>query len=400
MDILIKNERITDSDKEIKGSLLIETGKIKQYGDFEYGKKIKTIDGRGHVLMPSFIDTHAHFREPGYEYKENIKTGSMAAAKGGYTAVLLMGNTNPVCDSGETITYILDKGKEAGLVEIIQAGTITRKLEGNDNSHLEEISQYTSFITDDGKGVMNDKIMYDTMIAATKKNMTVISHCENHYFSDTDMRLAENMMTFRDIELARITGCRIHFAHVSTKEAVKRIIEAKEEGLNITFEITPHHIFGDSSVKYRVNPPLRKKEDMEVLIKALTDGSADAVGTDHAPHSMEDKKKGSPGISGIETAFAVCNTVLVKSGKTDLKQLSAVMSEGPARILGLKKGKIEKGYDGDVVLVDPDDEYFIDSEKFVSKGKNTPFDGRKVYGKVLLTIRKGKIVYTGEEYDS
>jgi dihydroorotase len=216
-----------------------------------------------------------------------------------------MGNTNPPCSSFDIINSIQQKGKEIGLVDIIQSGTITSGIEGKDINHLSDVKKATSFITDDGKGVMNDKLMLEAMMYAKENSMTVVSHAENHYFSDTDMRLAENLMTYRDIELCRISECRLHMAHVSTKEAVKRIVEAKKEGLPITFEITPHHIFGDSSIKYRVNPPLREKEDIDALIDAVKRGEVDAIGTDHAPHSKEDKEKGAPGISGIETSFGI-----------------------------------------------------------------------------------------------
>lgn len=400
MNIIIENVNIVDSNKTEYGKIVIENGIIKNSLEISDNIDYEIIDGKGLTALPSFVDTHAHFREPGFEYKETIETGSKAAARGGYTSLLLMGNTNPPCSSSQVINKIVKRGKEIGLVEILQAGTISDGIKGQSLDHLDDVSKATNFITDDGKGVMNDKLMYDAMLYAKDNGLTVVSHAEDHYFSDTDMRLAENLMTFRDIDLCRITGARLHLAHVSTIEAVERLVAAKKEGLNLTFEVTPHHIFGDSSVGYRVNPPLRDKEDIEAIIEAIKNGYVDSIGTDHAPHTSEDKKKGSPGISGIETSFPICYTVLVRQNGITMNELSSIMSENPSKILGLNKGLIEDGYEGDIVLVETDSEYQIDSSNFVSKGKNTPFNGRKVFGKVMMTIKQGNIVYKGADYDS
>ncbi|SHI35680.1 dihydroorotase [Dethiosulfatibacter aminovorans DSM 17477] len=400
MNIIIENVNIVDSRKTEYGKIVIENGIIVDPSSISEDMDYEIIDGRGLTALPSFADTHTHFREPGFEYKETLETGSKAAARGGYTSVLLMGNTNPPCSSSKVINKVINKGKEIGLVEILQAGTISDGIKGESLDHLDDVRTATSFITDDGKGVMNDKLMYDAMNYARENGLIVVSHAEDHYFSDTDMRLAENLMTFRDIDLCRITGARLHLAHVSTVEAVERIIAAKEEGLPVTFEVTPHHIFGDSSLVYRVNPPLREQKDIDAIIEAIREGYVDSIGTDHAPHTAEDKKNGSPGISGIETSFPICYTVLVRQNGITLNELSRIMSENPSRILGLNKGLIEEGYEGDIVLVETDTEYEIDSSQFVSKGKNTPFDGRKVFGKVMMTIKHGNIVYKGADYDS
>jgi dihydroorotase len=310
-----------------------------------------------------------------------------------------MGNTNPPASTREIIESVQEKGKAIGLVDVIQCATVTDGIGGEVISHLNSVLDVTKFITDDGKGVMNDKIALDAMILAKSKDATVISHAENHYFSQTDMRLAENLMTFRDIELARISGCKLHMAHVSTREAIGRIIESKKEGLSVTCEVTPHHLIGDSRIDYRVNPPLRDREDVAALIKAIKAGFVDAIGTDHAPHSQEDKENGAPGISGIETSFSICNTVLVKEHNMSMSQLSEIMSEKPAKILGINKGLIKEGYAGDIVLVDEDASYVINSGEFESKGKNTPFNGLSVYGEVIMTIKAGKVVYKGAGYD-
>lgn len=400
MNIIIENVNIVDSKKSEYGKIVIENGIIVDPSSISEDMDYEIIDGRGLTALPSFADTHTHFREPGFEYKETLETGSKAAARGGYTSVLLMGNTNPPCSSSEVIKRVINRGKEIGLVEILQAGTISDGIKGESLDHLDDVKTATSFITDDGKGVMNDKLMYDAMNYARENGLIVVSHAEDHYFSDTDMRLAENLMTFRDIDLCRITGARLHLAHVSTVEAVERIVAAKKEGLPVTFEVTPHHIFGDSSLDYRVNPPLREQKDIEAIIKAVKEGFVDSIGTDHAPHTAEDKKNGSPGISGIETSFPICYTVLVRQNGITLNELSRIMSENPSRILGLNKGLIAEGYEGDLVLVETDTEYEIDSSQFESKGKNTPFDGRKVFGKVMMTIKHGNIVYKGADYDS
>lgn len=400
MDLIITGVRIVDAEKDEFGIIIIEDGLIGSVDSDNGNKGYRVINGRGFTAMPAFVDTHAHFREPGFEYKETIETGSKAAVRGGYTTVLLMGNTNPPASSKEIIESVQEKGKAIGLVDVIQCATVTAGIEGEDISHLESVLEATKFISDDGKGVMNDKIALDAMMMAKRKDATVISHAENHFFSKTDMRLAENLMTYRDIELARISGCKLHMAHVSTKEAIERIVESKKEGLSLTCEVTPHHLIGDSRIDYRVNPPLRDREDVMALIKAIKEGNVDAIGTDHAPHSQEDKEKGAPGISGIETSFSICHTVLVKEHDMSMSQLSEIMSEKPAKILGIKKGLIKEGYAGDIVLVDEDASYVINSEEFESKGKNTPFNGLSVYGKVIMTIKAGEVVYKGADYDS
>ncbi len=396
MDLIIKNVKIVDAKKTVDGDIAIKDGRIQKLGSEWDPKGIQQIDGKGLTAMPAFVDTHTHFREPGYEEKETIESGSMAAVKGGYTTVLLMGNTNPTASTKELVLWVQEKSQQIGLVDAVQCGTITENLAGESIQHLPELLTVTRFITDDGKGVMNDRLAYEAMLLAKKNNATVISHGENQYFSDKDMRLAENLMTYRDIELARLTGCRLHMAHVSTKEAIKRIIEAKKEGLPVTCEVTPHHIFGDSTTSYRVNPPLREPEDVKALIQAIKEGYVDAIGTDHAPHTQSDKEKGSPGISSIETSFGICHRVLVRENKMTLNALSAIMSERPAKLIGIKKGLIEPGYAGDIVLVDENRCEAIDPDKFVSKGKNSPFKGMATYGKVMMTVKAGKVVYQGE----
>ncbi|QBD88060.1 dihydroorotase [Clostridium tetani] len=392
MELLIKNSRVVDFLQDFIGDVYIKDGIIHEIGrDLE--KNCKTIDGIGKVLMPSFIDLHAHFREPGYTYKEDIESGSKAAAKGGYTYVNLMPNTNPVCSSMDIVNYVINKADEIGLIDVHQAVSITRDFDGQTINHIDELDEKVKVISEDGKDVMNSKTMIKAMEKAKEKNILVMCHCENHDISAMDMRLAEDTMTWRNITLAQYTGCPVHISHVSTKKSMNYIIDAKRKGQNVTCEVTPHHIALEDDINYRVNPPLRKKEDRDFLIKTIREGLVDAIGTDHAPHSYEDKTKGAPGISGIETVFSVCYSYLVKKKEISLSKLSEIMSKNPSEIMNLNKGQIKIGFSGDLVLVNLEKSYKVNSDSFLSKGKNTPFEGKKLYGQVEKTIKSGKIIY-------
>ncbi|AVP53853.1 dihydroorotase [Clostridium tetani] len=392
MELLIKNSRVVDFLQDFIGDVYIKDGIIHEIGrDLE--KNCKTIDGIGKVLMPSFIDLHAHFREPGYTYKEDIESGSRAAAKGGYTYVNLMPNTNPVCSSMDIVNYVINKADEIGLIDVHQAVSITRDFDGQTINHIDELDEKVKVISEDGKDVMNSKTMIKAMEKAKEKNILVMCHCENHDISAMDMRLAEDTMTWRNITLAQYTGCPVHISHVSTKKSMNYIIDAKRKGQNVTCEVTAHHIALEDDINYRVNPPLRKKEDRDFLIKAIREGLVDAIGTDHAPHSYEDKTKGAPGISGIETVFSVCYSYLVKKKEISLSKLSEIMSKNPSEIMNLNKGQIKIGFMGDLVLVNLEKSYKVNSDSFLSKGKNTPFEGKKLYGQVEKTIKSEKIIY-------
>lgn len=398
MNLLIKNVNIVDESHDFKGDLYIQNGKIKELSD-NITKECKVIDGKGLVLMPAFIDTHAHFRDPGFTYKEDIETGSKAAVRGGYTAVTLMGNTKPISSTKEIKDMVEEKAREIGLVDAYQCITITKDLDGKTLSHLEAFEGDKSLkaITDDGKGVCDSKIMHDAMLIAKRNNWIVMSHAENHEVSKISMRLAENMMTWRDVELAKFTGARLHMSHVSTKEAINYIKEGKESGAKVSCEVTPHHIFFNNKINnYRVNPPIREEEDVKSLIHGIKMNYVDCIGTDHAPHTDEEKLKGAPGLTGIELAFSVCYTKLVKEEGISLNKLSSLMSGRAGELLGVNKGKIQVGFDGDIVLLDLNKEFIVDRKKLVSKSKNTPFDGVKLYGDVVLTVKEGKIVYKGE----
>ncbi len=326
--------------------------------------------------MPSFIDTHAHFREPGLTYKEDIETGSRAALRGGYTGVCLMANTIPICSNKEVLENVRNRVKELNLIDVHQCISVTKGFEGRDLTHLDQFKDDRGIkaISDDGVGVMDSGIMFKAMEKAKENNWIIMSHAEDHKFSKIDMRLAENMMTLRDIALAKETGARLHMCHVSTKEAIEYITEAKKECENITCEVTPHHIYlTTKESNYRVNPPIREKEDVDSVIKAIKLGFVDCIGTDHAPHTEEDKKKGSPGMVGLETAFPICYTALVKSGVINLNKLSEIMSKKTAEILGMNKGKISIGIDGDLVLLDLDKKIKVNSSRISFKGKKYSF---------------------------
>ena len=396
MELLIKGAHLIDGHHAFNRDIYMKDGKIEEIGeDLEYD--CHWVDADGLVLLPAFVDIHAHFRDPGFTHKEDLMTGGMAALKGGFTFVNLMGNTNPVCSNMETIRYVRDKARDLDLVQVHQCASITDSFDGKTLAHLDDLDNDVIMITDDGKGVTSPLTMYRAMEKARDKGRIVMAHAEEMELTEIDYRLSENLETVRDIYLAKHTGARLHLTHVSTREAMDEIRRAKAGGAdNITCDVTPHHIsLWDND--YRVNPPIREKEDVEALIEGIRDGTVDAIGTDHAPHTQEDKKEGSPGISGIETAFGICHTYLVKAGHIDMGQLVKLMSENPARILGLNKGRLQSGYDGDVVLVDLEKEMEINGDNFVSKGKNTPFSGMKVKGEILMTIRGGSIKYLTKE---
>lgn len=392
MELLIKGARVVDWRGDFYGDIYIKNGLINEIGE-DLKKDCKVIDGQGKVVMPAFVDLHVHFREPGFTYKEDIESGSRAAVRGGYTAVNLMANTNPICSNMEVVNEVITRGEKINLVDIHQTVSITKDFDGKTISHIDTLEDKVKIISEDGKEVMNSSTMLNAMVKAKDKNIIVMCHCENEELVALDTRLSENTMTWRNIALAKYTKCPIHIAHVSTKEAMEYIIDAKKGGYEITCEVVPHHIALTDEVEYRVNPPIRKEEDVNFLIKAIQDGWVDAIATDHAPHSHEDKLKGAPGISGIETAFSICYTKLVVEEGLSLSKLSEIMSKNPSNIMALNKGEIKIGLEGDLVIIDLEKEIEIQGKKFISKGKNTPFDGMKFKGQILKTIKGGRIVY-------
>lgn len=392
MDLLIKNTRVVDWSQDFVGDVYIKDGLILEIGK-DINKECNVINGEGLTLLPSFIDLHVHFRDPGFTHKEDLETGSLAAVKGGFTLVNLMANTKPVCSTMDTVNYVLNKAKEINLTDVHQSVSITRDFNGKDISHLKELGPEVKVITEDGYDVMDNAVMLSAMKMAKEKDITVMCHSENHDLSKIDMRLAENTMTWRNLELAEYAGCKVHIAHVSTKESMEYIALAKQKGNKVTCEVAPHHIALTSNTMYRVNPPIREKSDVHYIINCIKNGYVDAIATDHAPHTAEDKLNGAPGMTGLETAFQVCYTALVQGGYISISKLSEIMSKNPGEIMGVNKGQIKIGFQGDLVLVDLEKENVVDSSSFISKGKNTPFNGMKFKGQVVRTIKNGKTVY-------
>ena len=388
--MLIKNAKLSDGTMV---DLLLQKGKIVGMLQNMPAHGEEVIDAQGRTVLPGFIDLHCHWRTPGFEYKEDVASGSAAAAAGGYTYVTLMPNTKPVCSSAEQAHAVMQQAEEIGICGAMQTVSITENFDGHTLDHLKTLPEDLRFITEDGKGVQNNEVMAKAFAICAQRDLVLMSHAEDMEISKWDYRLAENLETVRNLHLSEYYGTRLHLCHVSTKEAVAAIADAKRKGVPVTCEVTPHHIwFAD--LDYRVNPPIRKQEDVDALIAAIQNGTVDAIATDHAPHSDEDKAKGAAGMIGLETAFGVCYTKLCRERGLDLYYLEALMSRFPAAILGLEgKGAIQVGADADLVLVDLDTPYVVDKNTMYSKSHNTPFDGVTLYGRVDLTIRGGKITY-------
>jgi len=429
---LIKNGYIIDpaSDREGVYDLLIEDDRIKLIDkhiakDGLSEEELTIIDASGKYVMPGFIDLHVHLREPGYDYKETIKTGSMAAAAGGFTTICPMPNTNPPIDSPEGIKLIMDKAKEDSIVNILPVGCITLGQEGKVLADIRAMAEAGAVaISEDGKSVMDSGLYEKGMKEAAKAGILVFAHCEDkalvgkgvinagHKADELNLpgisNAVEDVITARDIFLAKDTGARLHLCHVSTAHSVAMIKQAKKEGLSVTGEVTPHHFtLSDKDIpeddgNYKMNPPLRSLKDKEALKEAIKENVIDAIATDHAPHSREEKftsfTKASFGIVGLETAFALTMTELVKPGVITLKQMVEKLSANPARILNISKGCIGEGWIADLVIADPETIYSIDASQFYSKGKHSPFDGRKVIGRITHTFVMGKLKYHDERY--
>lgn len=388
-----KNIRLVDDNQDFIGDICFENGKIIAIGtqicddpnaiDFE-GQKL--------TLVPAFTDLHAHFRDPGFTYKEDLHSGSRAALKGGYTAVNLMPNTKPVCSSMEIVHDVQSRAHEIGLITVNQTLSMTKNLQGIDFEHLKALQNgEVLFVTDDGKGVNDDEVMKEIFTICKEKGAAIMCHAEDARFSKIDMRIAENNMTFRDIRLFKEIGGHLHFCHVSTIEAIEAIREAQNEGHHITCEVTPHHLFatGDQVQHYRVNPPFREEADILALIKALQEGVACAIATDHAPHTLDEKKAGAPGMIGLELAFPLCYTKLVKNNHLTLQQLVQKMSTNPSQMMKLNKGSLKPNMDADFAIFDLEKEFTVFEDFFESKSVNSPFIGQKLTGKIVKTVRKG-----------
>lgn len=426
MRILIEGGRVVDPANNVDDVLdvLIEDGRIAALGPGGAARGTpppdRVLDAHGKVVCPGFVDLHVHLREPGREDMETIATGTRAAARGGFTSVCAMPNTNPVNDNQSVTEFVLDRAKREGAVSVYPVGAITKGQKGEELAEIGElVGAGCVAVSDDGKPVMNAEIMRRALEYAGMFGIPVIQHAEDLNMAgkgsmheglvSTELGIrgipaaSEAIIVARDILLAELTRSHYHVAHVSTEESIRLIREAKAKGLHVTCEVTPHHFaITDEAVKSfstntKMSPPLRSSRHVEAVKAALKDGTIDAIATDHAPHTIQEKEvefdSAPNGIIGLETAFALGMTVLVEGEVLTLNQLIARLTSEPARIFNLPKGMLAVGADADVTIVDLTREWVVDARTFASKSRNTPFDGWKLRGEVLATIVGGKVVW-------
>ena len=395
------------------------------FGDRVFCKDIvfpSSLNVSSFTILPGFVDVHVHLREPGFSYKETIRTGTLAAAHGGYTAVCAMPNLNPVPDSMETLQMELDAIQKDAVIRVLPYGAITKGEQGMELADLDAMAPYVAAFSDDGKGVQDRDMMRRAMLEAKRLGKLIVAHCEDNsllrggYIHDGAYAKAhghrgicsesEWRQVERDIKLAAETGCQYHVCHVSTKESVELIRRAKAAGLKVSGETAPHYLLlCDEDLqedgRFKMNPPLRGREDREALRQAVADGTIEVIATDHAPHTAEQKSRGlagsAMGIVGLECAFPLLYTYLVKPGLLTLEQLVERMSMAPRRIFGLGGG-LQAGEPADLTVFDLDAEYEIDPETFLSKGRATPFAGWRVAGRTLWTLVGGRTAYATERF--
>lgn len=425
MSILIKNGRVIDPDTKRDGNydILIDDGKIQKVEKQMEEKADEVIDAEGCYVMPGLIDMHVHLRDPGLTYKESVETGARAAARGGITTVVAMPNTKPVTDDRDRVGYVMHKAEMLAPIHVLQTGTVTKGMAGKEITNIAEmVKAGAPAITEDGKTVMDSGVYRDAMKEAKKAGIPVLAHCEDSNLvqggvvnADANMEAlglkgisnaVEDIIVARDIMLAAETGVHLHLCHCSTKGSVEMVRQAKEAGISVSAEVCPHHFtLSTDDIKkpdanFKMNPPLRTKEDVEALKAGLKADIMEVISTDHAPHSAEEKRKPMEtapfGIVGLETSVPLTITELVDTGILTPMQMAEKMSYNPAKILGIDRGSLAEGKPADVTVIDPKAEYTIHASKFASKGKNTPFDGRKVKGRVVATICDGKTVYRFE----
>jgi dihydroorotase len=414
MKLLIKGAIVFGRGKK---DILMQRGKVAKIDENITENCDRIIDGEGLYVAPGLIDMHVHLREPGYEHKENIFTGTRAAAKGGFTSVCCMPNTRPVCDNESVVTYIKDQAFKADFCRVYPIGAITKGQEGKELAEIGCMKEAGIVaVSDDGNPVENSQIMRLALEYAADFGIPVISHCEDKnlvadgaanegYYGTLaglsgNTRAAEEVMVAREILLAEMLNTRVHIAHVSTAGSVELVRQAKKRGVKVSCESCPHYFTLEDSLllsfdtNLKVNPPIRTEKDRQAIVDGIKDGTIDCIVTDHAPHSSDEKniefKYALNGISGIEASFALSYTHLVKAGHITLERLIELMSVNPARILGLKSG-IDIGTT-DITILDLNTQHKIDVAKFLSKGKNSPFNGYEVFGKALYTIREQKII--------
>ncbi len=424
MSLLIQNGWVVDPKNNIDGKMdiLIENGVIKEVAPSIDATADQVINAEGKTVAPGLVDLHVHFREPGLEYKEDIETGSRAAAKGGVTTVVCMPNTSPVIDNKAQVRYVMERGKEVGLVNVLTSGCITK---GQNGTELAEIGSMKDAgavaVTDDGKPVGSSVVMRKALEYAKMFDIPVFSHSEdlslvdggsmNEGYTATVLgipgipKAAESVAVSRDVLIAEEVDGRLHVCHVSTKNAIEAIRAAKARGVKVTAETAPHYFSLTEkacegyNTNAKMNPPLRDDEDVKAVIEALADGTLDAIATDHAPHHRDEKDlefdQASNGIVGLETSLGLGVTYLVKTGKLTLSQLIEKMSTIPAEIIKIDRGTLGVGKVADLVIFDPEQSYCVDVKNFASKGKNSPYDGFELYGKIAWTVTGGKVVYEG-----
>lgn len=421
MKLLIKNGHLIDPVNQIDSEMdiLIENGRIRELGVKLELEDAEQIDASGKIVCPGFIDLHVHLREPGFEYKEDIASGTRAAAAGGFTTVCCMPNTDPVIDNAAVANFVRERAQFSGVVHVLPIGCITRQQQGELLSPMAElVAAGCVAVSDDGKPVMNARIMRNALDYAKMFPLPVLVHCEDTKLShDGQMHegyystiyglkgiptLAEETMIARDLMLAEYTGAHLHICHVSTAGSVQLIRAAKQKGIAVTCEVTPHHltltdeIVGDYDPDTKVNPPLRSQKHLDTLLEGLQDGTIDCIATDHAPHHREDKdceyNMAAFGISGLETAVAVLMDRLIQPGKLELSQLVSFFTSAPARILGFAPPVLAAGAAADLTIIDPDMEKEVDPASFHSKGKNNPYKGMHLKGWPWMTIVDGKVV--------
>ncbi|WP_203246165.1 dihydroorotase [Sporosarcina beigongshangi] len=421
MEKLIQGvQMLNEAGELITGDVKITGDKISEIGNGLDKGNAETIDGKGLFLAPGFIDVHVHLREPGGEHKETIASGTHAAAKGGYTTICAMPNTRPVPDTKENLTVVNELIEKNARIRVLPYASITIREAGKERTNLTELKEHGAFaFTDDGVGVQEAGMMYEAMQDAATIGMPIVAHCEDNTLiyggamhegkKNKELGLpgipsiAESVHIARDILLAEAAGAHYHVCHVSTKESVRVIRDAKRAGIHVTGEVSPHHLLlceddipGDDA-DWKMNPPLRGQEDLEALREGLLDGTLDFIATDHAPHTAEEKangmKKAPFGITGFETAFPLLYTNFVQKGTWTLKQLIDWMTQKPADVFGMPYGKLEVGATADLVLIDLNKEQKIDRATFVSQGKNTPFDGWTCTGWPVTTIFGGQVVW-------
>lgn len=420
MTTLLKNATVFTSNGFEKCDLILSGGSVFVNGNDSLDmESADVIDCTNRVIVPGFADVHVHFREPGFSYKETIATGTAAAAKGGYTCVCTMPNLNPVPSTMETLQVQLDIIEKDAIVKVVPYGTITMKQNGASAlADMEAMAPYVCAFSDDGKGVQTGELMEEAMLEAKRLGKMIVAHCEDEsllfggYIHDGKYAKehghrgicseSEWGQVKRDVELVEKTGVDYHVCHISTKETVDIIREAKAKGISVTCETGPHYlVLCDEELqeegRFKMNPPIRSAEDRDALIAGIVDGTIDMIATDHAPHSAEEKAKGLEksafGIVGLETAFPILYTHLVKKGIITLEKLIEIMSINPRKRFNLPGGRIADGEPADLTVLDLNQSWTIDSADFVSKGKATPLDGWAVDGEVVMTIVNGEVVY-------